>query len=73
MAEYISAAQAAKKWGLSNRRTQILLTQERIPGAVMVGSRWIIPADAVKPADARIKTWKYIKDTKRPVPKEDAE
>ena len=71
MAEYISAAQAAKKWGLSNRRTQILLTQERVPGAVMVGSRWIIPADAEKPADARIKSGKYIKDAKRPMRKED--
>jgi hypothetical protein len=73
MAEYISAAQAAKKWGLSNRRTQLLLAQERIPGAVMVGSRWIIPADAEKPTDARMKSAKYIKDTKRPVPKGDAE
>jgi len=32
-----------------------------IPGAQQAGSRWIIPEDAEKPADARIKSGKYIK------------
>jgi len=61
MIEYISATEAAEKWGLSRRRTQLLLAQGRIFGAVIVGKTWIVPADAKKPADARIKSGKYIK------------
>ena len=34
-----------------------------IPGASQVGSTWIIPEDAVKPKDERIKSGKYIKNT----------
>jgi len=61
MIEYMSATEAAEKWGLSRRRTCTLLSEDRIPGATLVGKTWIIPADAVKPADARIKSGKYIK------------
>ncbi len=59
--ELMSVAQAAEKWGISMRRVQILLSQGRIPGAVRVGSNWVLPADAEKPSDARIKSGKYIK------------
>jgi len=61
MVEYMSAAQTAVKWGLSRRRTCMLLSKGRVAGAVIVGNTWIIPADAEKPADARIKSGKYIK------------
>ena len=33
----------------------------RVPGAIRIGSVWGIPEDAEKPADARIKNGKYIK------------
>lgn len=61
--EYLSIRQTAEKWGLSKRRVQVLCAKERIPGAIRVDSTWVIPADAVKPADARIKSGKYIKKT----------
>jgi len=32
-----------------------------IEGAQRVGHQWIIPADAPKPKDARVKSGKYIK------------
>jgi len=51
--EYITAKEAAKKWGITQRRVQILCTQERIPGAKRHGWMWMIPADAEKPYDAR--------------------
>ncbi len=60
--ELISVTQAAEKWGISTRRVQILLVEERIPGAMRVGKTWVIPADADKPQDARIKTGKYQKN-----------
>ena len=59
--EYLSTTQASAKWGISSRRIQILCSEDRIPGAMRIGSIWAIPADAEKPKDARIKSGKYIK------------
>lgn len=58
---YISTAQAGQKWGLSRRRVAILCQENRIAGAQRAGNTWIIPEDAEKPIDARIKSGKYIK------------
>lgn len=59
--EYLSIRQTAEKWGISKRRIQILCAENRIPGAMKIDYSWVIPADAEKPADARIKSGKYIK------------
>lgn len=58
--EYISAMQAAEKWGITVKRVQVLCKANRIPGVNRVGHMWIIPFDAEKPLDARIKNGKYI-------------
>lgn len=58
---YLSVPQTAERWGISPRRIQILCNEERIPGAVRIGRSWAIPDDELKPADARIKSGKYIK------------
>ncbi|MEG0780502.1 MAG: DNA-binding protein [Oscillospiraceae bacterium] len=60
MENYISVAEAAKKWGLSDRRVCTLCAVGRIPGVTRFARVWAIPATAEKPADARIKTGKYI-------------
>jgi len=60
MLEYMSAIKAAEKWGISKRRVTVLCNTGRIAGASLVGKSWIIPADAQKPPDARIKSGKYI-------------
>lgn len=52
---YITAAQAAEKWKVSQRRVQILCAQQRIKGAFKLGEAWAIPDDAEKPSDNRIK------------------
>lgn len=52
---YISAQDAANKWGISKRRVQTLCASHRIENAVRVGNMWILPEDAEKPADRRIK------------------
>ena len=51
--EYISCAEAAEKWAISERRVQKLCEGERIPGAVKFSRVWLIPKDAEKPADKR--------------------
>lgn len=52
--EYISAQQAATKWGISKRRVQVLCMEDRIKDATRIGNMWVIPQNAQKPADARI-------------------
>ena len=59
--KYLSTTQAGELLGLSARRIAILCEQGRIPGAQKVGVNWIIPENAEKPTDARIKSGKYIK------------
>lgn len=59
--EYISTQQASEKWGISSRRIQILCNENRVSGAQKVGRIWIIPFDAEKPKDERIKSGRYIK------------
>ena len=53
MLEYISAPEAAKKWGISERRVQKLCEENRIPGVAKFSRLWLIPKDAKKPADKR--------------------
>ncbi|MGM9937084.1 MAG: DNA adenine methylase [Candidatus Ornithomonoglobus sp.] len=50
---FISAREAAEKWGISQRRVAVLCSEHRIPNAEMVGNMWIIPNNAEKPEDAR--------------------
>lgn len=49
----MSAKEASKKWGISQRRVAVLCSENRIDDATMVGNMWIIPATAEKPIDAR--------------------
>jgi hypothetical protein len=53
--DYVTAKEAAEKWGITPRRVQVLYAQEKIPGAVRFGITWVIPNDAVKPKDGRYK------------------
>lgn len=53
--EYISCAEAAAKWDISERRVQKLCEGERIPGAVKFSRVWLIPKEAEKPVDGRRK------------------
>ena len=59
--KYISVSEIAKIWGISVRRVNTLCNEGRIEGAQRAGTIWIIPDDAKKPADARVKSGKYIK------------
>lgn len=53
---YITVNQAAKKWGLSDRRVRNLCLAGRIPGVYREGRAWKIPSDATKPTDGRYKS-----------------
>lgn len=62
--------EASEIWGISTRRILKLCSEGRIPGAVKDG-KWLIPADAMKPIDKRVKTGEFIKgkrDERSPLP-----
>lgn len=64
MFEYMTAKETAVKWGISQRRVQILCVEGRIVGAQKYASVWAIHKDAEKPKDDRIISRKYIKENK---------
>jgi len=47
--DYITAQQAAAKWGISDRRVRALCADGKIPGAVKSGKSYQIPSTAEKP------------------------
>ena len=60
----MSSADAAIKWNISRRRVEVLCAQGRIESVQRLGGTWLIPENAKKPADARIKSGKNIKSEK---------
>ncbi|MEX2785646.1 Fic family protein [Streptococcus sp. H49] len=52
---YITAQEAAERWGISDRRVRTLCAQGKIEGAYRDGKIWRIPADAAQPSDSRYK------------------
>ena len=63
--EFMSAKEAADRWGISQRRVAILCSENRIDNAIRVGNMWIIPANAQKPLDAR--STRYSKSDEKKV------
>lgn len=53
--DYITTKEAAKKWGITERRVQVLCHQGKIDGVVRLGWAWAIPKDSSKPEDHRKK------------------
>ena len=51
--DYITVQQAAKRWGISDRRVRLLCRQERIEGVIRYDDKYLIPLEAVKPIDGR--------------------
>lgn len=64
MAKTMFAKDVAKLWDISERRVAALCKNGQIKGAVKQGKYWLIPADAEKPADGRIKSGVYMQNTR---------
>ena len=79
----MTVKQAAKKWGISDRRVRLLCAEGKIFGVIHEGRRWMIPADAKKPEDGRFKAAESLLtaidrkkrelDTRRPLTKGELE
>lgn len=59
--KYLSSKEVAEKWGISQRRVNILCDEGRIEGAIRHSRVWLIPETAKKPTDARVKSGRYLK------------
>lgn len=53
--DYITAKEAAGKWGITDRMVLHYCVSGRIDGAMKMGKMWIIPNSAIKPQDKRYK------------------
>ena len=51
---YVSVKEIADRWGISDRRVRTLCVNNQIEGAFLVGSRWNVPTNAIKPIDKRL-------------------
>ena len=61
MFEYISAPEAAKKWGISERRVQKLCEDGRMPGVAKFSRMWLIPKENIpKETLASCPTTQYL-------------
>ena len=46
---FLSVAEVAKLWSMSERSVRNYCAEGRIPGAILVGKTWMIPSNAAKP------------------------
>ena len=61
--KYISVKEAADKFGINERRVRALLKEKRIEGAIYKDHKYLIPENAVKPLDRRIKGQRLFEDS----------
>ncbi len=57
--DILTIKEASLMWGISVRRITVLCNEGRIAGAKKIAGVWLLPKDAEKPIDARIKSEKY--------------
>jgi hypothetical protein len=51
--DWITPREAAEKWGISDRRVQVLCSKGRVEGAIRLKGGWFIPKGTPKPPDGR--------------------
>lgn len=49
MDNFMTVAEAAQKWEITNRRVQLYCNEGRIPGVTKHSGIWLIPSDSIRP------------------------
>ncbi len=68
MDEKMTVKEAAAFWGISERRVAKLCEEGKVKGAKKEGKAWLLPRDAVKPADGRNKRFERPSSSRLPLP-----
>lgn len=63
MPENMTVKEAARLWNVADTWITAMCRAGRVPGAKKDGKAWLMPADAQKPADKRVRTGVYVKKT----------
>lgn len=58
--DYMTLKEASEKWGVTTRWINYLCTAGRIPGAVKMGTVWLIPKGSDMPSELGPGQWKGI-------------
>ena len=61
--KYLTVSEISEKWGINERRVRVLLKEKRIEGAKLEGHKYLIPENAPKPLDRRIKGQRLFEDS----------
>jgi hypothetical protein len=60
--DLMTVAEAAKIWGLTKRRVQVMCELGQIKNAQRLGNMWVFPKDTMRPLDGRTKAAKSLQD-----------
>lgn len=63
--DYLTSAEVAEKWNISQRRVAIYCKEGRIDGAVLKGRMWMIPSDAKQVLNSKVTETDLIKELKK--------
>jgi len=66
MSNMMTINETADRWNISNTRIAKLCRENRIDGARKENGVWLIPENAQRPADGRIKSGAYVKEPRKP-------
>jgi hypothetical protein len=53
--DYLTVKEAGEKWGITARMVTYYCVDGRIKGAEKKGNLWLVPIDAEKPIDGRMR------------------
>ena len=56
--DYMTLKETSEIWGITARQINYYCAAGRIPGAIKMGTVWLIPKEAEKPIDGRTKQGK---------------
>lgn len=71
MKGYMTLIEAGEKWNITPRMLNTYCLNGRIEGAERVGRTWVIPEEAKKPTDLRVKNGYYKDWRKKHINEED--
>ena len=61
--KYLSVKEISEKWNINERRVRALIQDKRIEGAIYENHRYLIPENATKPLDRRVKGQRLFEDS----------